>query len=120
MDPGDAAPLTSRLPKRHTERVPAPRGEPLVDGMAALPPPLNLDWDDLGDRTVVLLPDRLTDEPILEDVTDQVIGLVNALGRRRFVLDFVRVPYLTSGPIRLLVALRKRLNEVGGALWLAH
>jgi uncharacterized protein (TIGR02996 family) len=90
-------------------------GEPLVDGMPALPPLLNLDWDDLGDRTFVLLPDRLTDEPVLEAVTDQVMWLVNVLGRRRFVLDFVRVPYLTSGPIR-----RSSPSASGSTRWRAR
>jgi uncharacterized protein (TIGR02996 family) len=88
--------------------------------MSALPSPLNLDWDDLGDRTLVLLPARLTDEPVLEAVAEEVMRLVDVHSRRHFVLNFVRVPYLTSGPISLLVTLRKRLNEVGGSVELAH
>lgn len=91
-----------------------------VHGMSALPPPLNLDWDDLGSRTLVLLPDRLTDEPVLEAVTEQVVRLVDELQRHRLLLIFTRVSYLTSGPIRLLLALRKRLSESGGELILKN
>lgn len=77
--------------------------------------------EEAGDVTVV----RFAQASILEDevvarIREQLFDMVDGEGRRLFVLNFSRVKGLASRMLGQLVALHKRLQEVGGRLVLCE
>jgi anti-anti-sigma factor len=66
--------------------------------------------------TTVLLTEKSLEEPNLPATSDRLFQLIATLGRRTLCLDFVKVQWLTSTGLGILVALRKRVRAVGGRL----
>jgi anti-sigma B factor antagonist len=80
-----------------------------------------LDVTEVGDVTVV----RFLDHKIVEDVNIQELGqemfrLVESDGRRRVLLDFSSVDFLSSAALGKLITLDKKMKAHGGALKLAN
>jgi anti-sigma B factor antagonist len=76
--------------------------------------PLPISRADAG--TTVLLTQKSFEEPNLPATSDQLFQLIATLGRRPLYLDFVKVQWLTSTGLGMLVALLKRVRAVGGRL----
>ncbi len=74
-------------------------------------------FDDLGDVTVVrLLDKRILDEQVIQQIGDDLNKLVDELGRRKLLLDFAQVEFLSSAALAKLIRLHQRLVAVGGKL----
>src|SRR5438876_296512 len=80
-----------------------------------------LEVEDIGDATVVHFTDRkILDEQNIQIIGEQLFSLVDELGRRKLLLNFGNVEYLSSAALRKLVTLNKKLNAVGGQLILCN
>jgi anti-anti-sigma factor len=79
-----------------------------------------LEWDDVGDVTVVrfTVPSIRTEE-VIASTFDELNRLVEA-GHARLVLDFGAVQDFASLTIGKLIALHKRLRPPDGRLALCH
>jgi anti-sigma B factor antagonist len=80
-----------------------------------------LDVNEVGDVTVV----RFRDRKIIEDVNIQELGqemfrLVEADGRRKLLLDFSSVDFLSSAALGKLITLDKKTKAHGGVLKLSN
>lgn len=81
----------------------------------------HLDVSEVGDVTVV----RFRDHKIVEDINIQELGqemfqLVEVDGRRRILLDFASVDFLSSAALGKLITLDKKTKSHGGVLKLAN
>src|SRR5438445_10089698 len=73
--------------------------------------------DHVGDITQVRFTDkRILDEQTVQTIRKQLLGLVDELGRRKLLLDFGSVEYLSSHVLGVLVTLNKRVNAARGRL----
>lgn len=89
--------------------------------MTSQPRRRRLEWEDLGDVTVV----NFTDKKILDEQTIQVIGeqlfsLVEEVGRKKLLLNFSNVELLSSAALGKLVTLNRKIKDVGGKLVLCQ
>ena len=85
--------------------------------MAALPAFRTLAVEEVGDATVVTFVDaRLTEELNIQSVGDELSQLVDELGRRKVLLDFSNVSFLSSGVLGKLSVLHHKLQAVQGRL----
>jgi anti-sigma B factor antagonist len=85
--------------------------------MSSQPRRQRLVVEDIGDITVV----NFVDKKILDDQNIQLIGddlfrLVDELGRRKLLLNFENVEFMSSAALGKLIRLHQRLNQVGGKL----
>src|SRR6266446_4051311 len=79
--------------------------------MSTQPRRRRLEVEDIGDVTVV----HFTDKKILGE---QLFSLVDELGRRKIVLNFENVEYLSSAALGKFITLNKKVNAAGGKLML--
>jgi anti-sigma B factor antagonist len=85
--------------------------------MSSQPRRRRLEVEDLGDVTVVKFTDKkILDEPNIQIIGDQLFSLVDDMSRRRIVLNFGNVEYLSSAALGKLIALNKKVNSAGGRL----
>jgi anti-sigma B factor antagonist len=80
-----------------------------------------LDVSEVGDVSVV----RFRDRKIIEDINIQELGqemfrLVEIDGRRRLLLDFASVDFLSSAALGKLITLDKKMKAHGGVMKLAN
>jgi anti-sigma B factor antagonist len=64
---------------------------------------------------------HLVDCPILDEVSspevgEELLGLADARGGARFLLDMGAIEFLTSTMLGLLVSLHRKLRDAGGSL----
>ena len=76
-----------------------------------------LDLEDVGDVTVA----RFIDKKILDETNIQVIGsqmfsLIEDDGRRKVLLDFSNVEYLSSAALGKLIVMDKKIKAAQGQL----
>jgi anti-sigma B factor antagonist len=77
--------------------------------------------EDVGDVTVVRFMDRkILDEPTMQAVREPLFQLVDQLGRRKVLIDFRHVEYLSSAFLGTLITLNKKIHEAGGQLALSN
>jgi anti-sigma B factor antagonist len=77
--------------------------------------------EDIGDVTVIDFVDKkILDEPTAQAIGEQLFSLVDSLGRRRMLLNFGNVEYLSSAFLGKLIALNKKLCTAGGRLVLCN
>jgi anti-sigma B factor antagonist len=89
--------------------------------MSAQPRRRRLEVEDIGDVTVVNFIDRkILDEQNIQIIGDQLFSLVDESGRRKLLLNFGNVEYLSSAALGKLITLNKKLNAVGGRLILCN
>jgi len=80
-----------------------------------------LEVEDIGDVTVVNFVDRkILDEQNIQTIGDQLFQLVDQEGRRKLLLNFGNVEYLSSAALGKLITLNKKLQAVGGRLILCN
>jgi anti-sigma B factor antagonist len=85
--------------------------------MAALPAFQTLAAEEEADATVVTFVDtRITEELNIQSVGDELSQLVDELGRRKLLLDFSNVAFLSSGLLGKLSVLHHKLQAVQGRL----
>src|SRR5881394_3105649 len=80
-----------------------------------------LEVEDLGDVTVVNFTDKkILDEQNIQIIGEQLFSLVDELGRKKLLLNFGNVEYLSSAALGKLITLNKKVNAVGGKLILCN
>ena len=76
-----------------------------------------LDIDEVGGVTVAKFVDKkILDESNIQLIGNQLFGLVDDDGRRKIVLDFSNVEYLSSAALGKLITMNKKVADAGGAL----
>ena len=76
-----------------------------------------LDIEEVGDVTVAKFTDKkILDENNIQMIGNQLFGLVDDDGRRKIVLDFSNVEYLSSAALGKLITMNKKVSDAGGHL----
>lgn len=89
--------------------------------MTSQPRRRRLEVEDIGDVTVVNFIDRkILDEQNIQIIGEQLFGLVDESGRRKVLLNFGNVEYLSSAALGKLITLNKKLQSAGGRLILCN
>ena len=85
--------------------------------MASPPRRQRLEVEDIGDVTVVNFTDKkILDEQNIQLIGEQLFRLVDELGRRKLLLNFRNVEYLSSAALGKFITLNKKVNSAGGRL----
>ena len=80
-----------------------------------------LEVEDIGDVTVVNFTDKkILDEQNIQIIGEQLFSLVDELGRRKLILNFSNVEYLSSAALGKFITLNKKVNAAGGRLVLCN
>src|SRR6516162_698771 len=96
-----------------------PRGEEL--DMSSQPRRRRLEVEDIGEVTVVNFTDKkILDEQNIQIIREQLFSLVDDLGRRKLLLNFSNVEYLSSAALGKFITLNKKVNAAGGRLILCN
>src|SRR6516165_11099249 len=90
--------------------------------MSAQPPRRRrLEVEDIGDITVVNFTDRkILDEQNIQIIGEQLFSLVDEMGRRKVLLNFGNVEYLSSAALAKFITLNKKLQKAEGRLILCN
>src|SRR5690606_6829716 len=76
-----------------------------------------LDIEQIGDVTVARFVDKkILDENNIQIIGNQLFGLVEEDGRKKIVLDFTNVEYLSSAALGKLITLDKKVKTAAGKL----
>ena len=76
-----------------------------------------IDVEEIGDVTVArFLDKKILDETNIQIVGNQLFALVDDEGRRKILLDFSNVEYLSSAALGKLITLDKKVKANGGKL----
>lgn len=76
-----------------------------------------LEVQEIGDVTVVnFTMSKILDEQVIQSIGEQLYSLVEELGRRKVILNFTKVEYLSSAALGKLITLHKKLAAVKGKL----
>jgi anti-sigma B factor antagonist len=85
--------------------------------MSSQPRRRRLEVEDIGDVTVVNFTDKkILDEQNIQIIGEQLFSLVDELGRRKLLLNFSNVEYLSSAALGKFITLNKKVNAAGGKL----
>ncbi len=80
-----------------------------------------LEVEDIGDITVVNFVDKkILDEQNIQVIGEQLFSLVDELGRRKVLLNFKNVEFLSSAALGKLITLNRKLQSAGGKLVLCE
>ena len=80
-----------------------------------------LEVEDIGDITVVNFVDKkILDEQNIQVIGEQLFSLVDELGRRKILLNFKNVEFLSSAALGKLITLNRKLQSSGGKLVLCE
>ena len=89
--------------------------------MSSQPRRRRLEVEDIGDVTVVNFTDKkILDEQNIQIIGEQLFGLVDEEGRRKLLLNFGNVEYLSSAALGKLITLNKKLQQAAGRLVLCN
>lgn len=89
--------------------------------MSTQPRRRRLEVEDIGDVTVVNFTDKkILDEQNIQVIGEQLFSLVDELGRRKILLNFRNVEYLSSAALGKFITLNKKINGVSGKLVLCN
>src|SRR5437870_7504588 len=91
-------------------------------GMASQPPRRRrLEVEDIGDVAVVNFVDKkILDEQNIQMIGDDLFRLVDELGRRKVLLNFGNVEFMSSAALGKLITLHRKLQAVQGKLVLCN
>ncbi len=74
-----------------------------------------------ADVTVVnFLDKRILDEPTIQAIAEQLFSLVEQDGKRKLLLNFTNVEYMSSAALGKLINLHKKLQACSGRLAMCH
>ena len=80
-------------------------------------PHRRLEVEDIGDVTVVSFTSKnLFDEQTLQSIGEELFSLVDEPGRRKILLNFGNVEYISSAAVGMFITLNKKVNAAGGLL----
>ena len=80
-----------------------------------------LDIEEVGDVTVAKFTDKkILDEGNIQIIGNQLFGMVDTDGRKKIVLDFINVEYLSSAALGKLITLDKKVKAAKGKLRLCN
>ena len=80
-----------------------------------------LDIEEVNDVTVAKFVDKkILDEGNIQIIGNQLFGMVDTDGRKKIVLDFVNVEYLSSAALGKLITLDKKVKAAKGKLRLCN
>jgi anti-sigma B factor antagonist len=80
-----------------------------------------LEVEDIGDVTVVSFTDRkILDEQNIQIIGEQLFGLVDESARKRLLLNFSNVEYMSSAALGKLITLNKKVQAAAGKLVLCN
>lgn len=83
--------------------------------------PRRLEVQQNNDVTVVRFVDRkILDESNIEEIGNQLFNLVDQGGRRKILLNFANVEYLSSAALGKLITLDKKIKAHSGKLRLCN
>src|SRR6202035_5986825 len=89
--------------------------------MSTPPKRRRLEVEDYGEITVVNFIDRkILDEQNIQKIGEDLFSLVDELGRRKILLNFGNVEYLSSAALGKFITLNKKVNAAGGRLILCN
>jgi anti-sigma B factor antagonist len=89
--------------------------------MSAQPKRPRLELEEIDGVTVVNFVDRkILDEQNIQKIGDQLFSLVDEDGRRKILLNFGNVEYLSSAALGKLITLNKKVQGVKGKLVLCN
>ncbi|GIX03173.1 MAG: hypothetical protein KatS3mg113_0179 [Planctomycetaceae bacterium] len=76
-----------------------------------------LDIEQIGDVTVARFVDKkILDESNIQQIGNQMFALVEEDGRKRIILDFSNVEYLSSAALGKLITMDKKVKAAKGKL----
>lgn len=76
-----------------------------------------LDIDEVGDVTIAKFIDKkILDETNIQIIGNQLFGLVDEDGRKKIILDFTNVEYLSSAALGKLITMEKKVKGSKGQL----
>ena len=82
--------------------------------MSPQPRRRRLEVEDIGDITVVNFVDKkILDEQNIQVIGEQLFQLVDELGRRKVLLNFKNVEFLSSAALGKLITLNRKLQSAG-------
>jgi anti-sigma B factor antagonist len=83
--------------------------------------PRRLQVEEINDVTVVrFLDKKILDEGNIEQIGNQLFGLVDQGGRRKILLNFANVEYLSSAALGKLITMEKKVKATSGKLRLSN
>src|ERR1043165_8875885 len=89
--------------------------------MSTQPRRRRLEVEHIGDVTVVSFVDRkILDEQNIQIIGEQLFKLVEEQGKRKILLNFSNVEYLSSAALGKLITLNKKAQAAGGRLILCN
>ena len=89
--------------------------------MSTQPRRRRLEVEDIGEVTVVNFTDRkILDEQNIQVIGEQLFSLVDELGRKKLLLNFGNVEYMSSAALGKLITLNKKVQAAGGRLVLCN
>src|SRR5213080_644814 len=76
-----------------------------------------LEVEESGDVTIVQFIDRkILDEQNIQKIGEQLFSLIDELGRKKILLNFGNVEYLSSAALGKFITLNKKVNQADGKL----
>jgi len=76
-----------------------------------------LELEEVGDVTVVNFIDKkILDEQNIQVIGEQLFELVENQGKKKILLNFSNVEFLSSAALGKLITLNKKVQQVGGKL----
>ncbi len=73
--------------------------------------------DEVGDVTIASFVDKkILDENNIQQIGSQLFALVEEDGRKRIILDFSNVEYLSSAALGKLITMEKKVKAASGKL----
>jgi anti-sigma B factor antagonist len=80
-----------------------------------------LDIEEVGDVTIArFLDKKILDENNIQMIGNQMFGLVDEDGRKKIVLDFANVEYLSSAALGKLITMNNKVKAAKGKLRLCN
>ena len=84
---------------------------------ASTPRRRRLEVEDNGEITIVNFIDRkILDEQNIQKIGEDLFSLVDELGRKKILLNFSNVEYLSSAALGKFITLNKKVQASGGKL----
>ena len=85
--------------------------------MSSQPRRRRLEVEDYGEITVVNFIDKkILDEQNIQKIGEDLFSLVDELGRKKILLNFSNVEYLSSAALGKFITLNKKVQASGGKL----
>ncbi len=89
--------------------------------MSSQPRRRRLEVEDIGDVTVVNFIDKkILDEQNIQKIGEDLFSLVDELGRKKILLNFGNVEYLSSAALGKFISLNKKVQAASGKLVLCN